>query len=68
MSCRRPQRIPCQTEIEARPDVLVYTSEPMKEDPDVIGNVRATLYAATDGKDTDPSVTSPAPPAASSCP
>ena len=45
------QRI--QTEIEARNDVLVYTSEPMKEDLDVIGNVRATLYAATDGKDTD---------------
>ena len=45
------QRI--QTEIEARNDVLIYTSEPMKEDLDVIGNVHATLYAATDGKDTD---------------
>lgn len=42
-----------QDDIEKRSDVLVFTSEPLTEDLDVIGNVKAVIYAATDGKDTD---------------
>lgn len=42
-----------QNEIEKRSDVLVFTSEKLTEDMDVIGNVRAMIYAATDGRDTD---------------
>lgn len=45
-----------QDEVEKRSDVLVYTSEPVKEDTDVIGNVRAVIYASTDCRDTDFSV------------
>jgi putative CocE/NonD family hydrolase len=42
-----------QREIEAREDVLVYTSEPLKEDLEVTGPVRVKLYASTDAPDTD---------------
>jgi putative CocE/NonD family hydrolase len=42
-----------QREIEARPDVLVYTSVPLAERLDVIGRVTVELFAATDARDTD---------------
>jgi uncharacterized protein len=42
-----------QREIEERPDVLVYTSEPLAEPLDVIGSVEATLHVATSAPDTD---------------
>lgn len=42
-----------QRPVEQRPDVLVYTSEPMPEDLEVTGPVRVHLWAATDGPGTD---------------
>jgi putative CocE/NonD family hydrolase len=42
-----------QAGVEQRPDVLVYTSEPLAHDLEVTGPVRMTLYAATDGPSTD---------------
>jgi len=42
-----------QTSILGRPDVLVYSSEPLSKDMEVTGPVRATLYAATSAPDTD---------------
>ncbi|HEV3476347.1 MAG TPA: CocE/NonD family hydrolase [Rubrobacteraceae bacterium] len=38
---------------EARPDVLVYTSEVLQSDYTVLGPVHATIFAATDARDTD---------------
>ncbi|MGB0714894.1 MAG: CocE/NonD family hydrolase [Phycisphaerae bacterium] len=42
-----------QRPVEARADVLVYTSEPLVEAIDVTGPVRVTLYVGSDAKDTD---------------
>lgn len=42
-----------QRGLEARPDVLVYTSDPLPADLDVIGSVEAVLHVATSGDDTD---------------
>jgi len=42
-----------QTQVEQRDDVLVYTSEPLKEGLEVTGPVKAIIYAATTAKDTD---------------
>lgn len=42
-----------QRGIEARADVLVYTSEPLTEPLDVTGFVRAKLYVSSDARDTD---------------
>jgi putative CocE/NonD family hydrolase len=42
-----------QREVDMRPDVLCYTSAPLAEDLEVTGPVTLTLYAATDGPDTD---------------
>jgi putative CocE/NonD family hydrolase len=42
-----------QREIEARSDVLVYTSEPLEADLEVTGPVVVKLHASTDGTDTD---------------
>jgi len=39
--------------IEQRHDVLVYTSEPLKQPVEVIGPVTVELYAASDALDTD---------------
>jgi predicted acyl esterase len=39
--------------IEARPDVLVYTSEPLSEPVELIGEISARLHVATDAVDTD---------------
>ena len=42
-----------QRPLEKRQDVLVYTSDTLKEDLAVAGPVRMRLFAATDGPDTD---------------
>ena len=42
-----------QREIEARPDVLVYTTEPLAADIEVTGSVRMRLHAASSAPDTD---------------
>ncbi|MER5225235.1 CocE/NonD family hydrolase [Streptomyces flaveus] len=42
-----------QTAVEGREDVLVFTTEPLTEDVEVTGRVRAVLFAATDGPSTD---------------
>jgi hypothetical protein len=45
-----------QRGIEKDPNVLVYTSPPLARDLEVAGPLSATLYLATDAKDTDVSV------------
>jgi uncharacterized protein len=42
-----------QRPIEARPDVLTFTSEPLSEDYTVLGAVHATLFASSSAPDTD---------------
>lgn len=42
-----------QRSVESRPDVLVFTSEPLAEPLEVTGRVRAKLWAASDAPDTD---------------
>jgi len=42
-----------QRKMEARADILVYTSEPLKEAIEVSGPIEATLYVSSDAKDTD---------------
>ena len=42
-----------QRENEARQDVLVYTTEPLKEGVEVSGFIETTLYISSDAKDTD---------------
>ncbi len=42
-----------QRKMEARADILVYTSEPLKEGIEVSGPMEATLYVSSDAKDTD---------------
>jgi putative CocE/NonD family hydrolase len=42
-----------QRRMEAREDILVYTSEPFKEGTDVSGPITPTLYVSSDAKDTD---------------
>jgi putative CocE/NonD family hydrolase len=42
-----------QRKMEARPDILVYTSEPLKEAIEASGPIEATLYVSSDAKDTD---------------
>ncbi|MFI5681128.1 CocE/NonD family hydrolase [Streptomyces cellulosae] len=42
-----------QTAVEAREDVLVFTTEPLTQDTEVTGRVKAVLFAATDGPSTD---------------
>jgi len=45
-----------QRKMEERPDILVYTSEPLKEGMEVSGPMTATLYVSSDVKDTDVTV------------
>jgi len=45
-----------QRKMEARPDVLVYTTPPFKEGMEVSGPISVTLYVSSDRKDTDFSV------------
>jgi putative CocE/NonD family hydrolase len=42
-----------QRSLERRNDVLVYTTEPLDADLEVIGPVEMTLYAASSARDTD---------------
>ena len=42
-----------QRKMEARNDILVYTSEPLEEGIEVSGFIEATLYVSSDAKDTD---------------
>ncbi|MDG1973472.1 MAG: CocE/NonD family hydrolase [Flavobacteriaceae bacterium] len=42
-----------QQEIETRDDVLVYTSEPLKNGFEVTGFIDSTIYLSSDVKDTD---------------
>jgi putative CocE/NonD family hydrolase len=42
-----------QRKMEARRDILVYTSEPLKEGTEVSGPIEVTLYVSSDVKDTD---------------
>jgi putative CocE/NonD family hydrolase len=42
-----------QRDMEARNDILVYTTEPLKEGIEVSGPVEPTLYVSSDVKDTD---------------
>jgi hypothetical protein len=55
--CCNPKLMPPgpleQSTIEQRQDVLVYTSQPLREDLEVTGPVGATIYVATSANDTD---------------
>jgi len=42
-----------QRRMEARDDILVYTTEPFKEGTEVTGPITPTLYVSSDAKDTD---------------
>ncbi len=42
-----------QRKMEERPDILVYTSEPLKEGIEASGPISVTLYVSSDAKDTD---------------
>ncbi len=44
------------SDVQARPDVLVYTSEPLTEGIEITGKMRATIHVSTDVPDTDLSV------------
>ncbi len=56
-NCCTPELVPWgpydQRDLEMRPDVLCYTSEPLAADVEVTGPIRVVLWAATDGLDTD---------------
>ena len=45
-----------QQQTELRPDVLVYTTEPLKEGIEVSGPIDVTIYLSSDRKDTDVTV------------
>jgi putative CocE/NonD family hydrolase len=45
-----------QAKTEARPDVLVYTSEPFADGMELSGPITPTLYVSSDAKDTDVTV------------
>ena len=42
-----------QRQNESRPDVLVYSTQPLKEGVEVSGPIEVTLYVSSDAKDTD---------------
>ncbi|TRZ45090.1 CocE/NonD family hydrolase [Robertkochia solimangrovi] len=42
-----------QQNMETRDDILVYTSEALKEGVEISGFIEATLYVSSDAKDTD---------------
>jgi putative CocE/NonD family hydrolase len=42
-----------QRKMEERPDILVYTSEPVKQGVEASGPIDVTLYVSSDAKDTD---------------
>ncbi len=39
--------------LEERPDLVVYTSAPLKNDVAIAGNISAVLFASSSAKDTD---------------
>jgi hypothetical protein len=39
--------------LEARPDVLVFQTDPLSEDVEITGPIEAILHVSTDGPDTD---------------
>jgi putative CocE/NonD family hydrolase len=41
------------SEVQKRPDVLTYTTEPLEHDLDVVGPLRLVLYASSSAVDTD---------------
>ena len=45
-----------QSEMELRPDILVYTTEPLKEGMELSGPIEATIFLSSDRKDTDVTV------------
>jgi len=42
-----------QRKMEERNDILVYSTEPLKEGIELSGPIEVTLYVSSDGKDTD---------------
>src|SRR5439155_24187218 len=42
-----------QRKMESRADILVYSTEPLKEGMELSGPIEATLYVSSDAKDTD---------------
>jgi uncharacterized protein len=42
-----------QRKMETRADILVYSTEPLKEGLEASGPIQATLYVSSDAKDTD---------------
>lgn len=42
-----------QSKMEERPDILVYTSDVLKEGIELSGSIDVTLYVSSDAKDTD---------------
>jgi uncharacterized protein len=42
-----------QRKMEERPDILVYSTAPLKEGIEVSGPIEVTLYVSSDAKDTD---------------
>ena len=42
-----------QQKLEARDDILIYTSASLKDDVEVTGFIESTLYVSSDAKDTD---------------
>jgi len=42
-----------QRKMEARPDILVYSTDPLKEGIELSGPIDVTLYVSSDAKDTD---------------
>ena len=56
MDCNRRERILAaqdRKEVEARPDVLVYSTQPLEQDLEVTGPVTLNLYASSSAVDTD---------------
>jgi len=55
--CCDSQHLPAgprnQKDVEARPDVLVFTTPPLEEDTEVTGQVTLDLFAKTSAADTD---------------
>jgi len=42
-----------QQKMETRPEILVYSTDPLKEGVEVSGPIEVTLYVSSDAKDTD---------------
>ncbi|MDX2029804.1 MAG: CocE/NonD family hydrolase [Blastocatellia bacterium] len=42
-----------QRKMEARPDILVYSTEPLAQGMEVSGPIEVTLYVSSDARDTD---------------